>query len=110
MKLHEKMKALAEKGKLTAKEREFVVKYAVENGIQLNTLCKDCYRDAAIQLYSIYKPKEEAKENGSAYQLRDGLDVLFNGLRINEATLTDKLAKRILKQGFPERFFKHLPQ
>lgn len=109
MKLHEKMKALAEKSKLTAKEREFIVEHAVKNNISLNTLCKECYRDAAVALYGIYKPKETT-DNGRAYQLREGLDVIFNGYRINEATLTDKLAKRILKQGFPERFFTRIPQ
>lgn len=109
MKLHERFATLASKSKLTAKEREFIVEHAVKNDLQINTLCKECYKDAAIVLYGIYKPKDADEKDGRLWVLRKGLDVIFNGKRINEATLTDTLAYKIVEQGFPTRFFTRMP-
>lgn len=39
------------------------------------------------------------------YVLKKGVDVLFNGLRINDATLTDELAAQIIEQGFATYWF-----
>lgn len=111
MEIYKRLKKLAEKKKLTTEDREFIVGLCADNGIVINTLCKDCYNDAVLQLYSIYKPQDEAKENTHAkYVLRDGLNVRFNGRIINAATITDELAARIIAQGFPTRLFKKLPK
>ena len=52
-------------------------------------------------------PEEQQEEQPEArkYALVPGTDVLFRGLRINEATLTDEIAKTILSQGFPLYLF-----
>lgn len=106
MEKYEKMLQLAEKAKLTAKERELIVAECAEHDIHINTLCESCYKDAAMQLAVIYKPKDVQP---GAYKLRDGLDVRFNGYHITADTITDELAQRILAQGFPERYFVEMP-
>ena len=106
MEMYEKMLQLAEKSKLTAKERELIVSEAANHDIRINTLCESCYKDAAMQLAVIYKPKDVQP---GAYKLREGLDVRFNGYHITADTITDDLAKRILAQGFPERYFVEMP-
>ena len=52
----------------------------------------------------------EQDENAEikTFVLRAGVDVFFRNIRINEATMTDELARDILKKGFPKRFFTKL--
>ena len=109
MKIYDKIAALVDKTKYSASEREFIVGLCADNGIQLNTLCKDCFHDAVIQLAIIYKPKAEVAKG--AYELRPGLDVILNGtVRVCEATLTDENAEKWLKMGLPKRFFVRMPE
>lgn len=108
MEIYEKFKKIATKRtKCTTAERELIVEYAAKHDLHLNTLCPDCYKDVAAELYGMYRPKPA--EDDSKYVLRPGLDVRFNGLRVCETTLTDDMAERILRAGFPERFFIKLP-
>lgn len=114
MKILDKLTKLADKRTFTAKEREEIVKLAAEHGIEINPLCPDCYRDAVIQLYSIYKPKEEPQDKGG-YVLRDGLDVVLhsrngNEYHICEATLTKANALKWLANGAPSTIFAKIPK
>lgn len=93
-------------------DREWVVGMCADNNIPINPLCPDCYHDAVIQLYGIYKPKGTAKQAGG-YELREGLNVMYHAnnrvYHVCEATLTEKNAKAWLKAGLPRRFFSKLP-
>ena len=42
------------------------------------------------------------------FELKKGVDVIFAGMRINDATLTDDLARKIIKLGFNKRYFAKL--
>lgn len=114
MSVLEQIRKWSEKTTYTAKEKEKISKLAAENNISLNPLCPDCYRDAVIQLYSIYKPKDELQDAGG-YELRDGLDVTWvssrhGEFRICAATCNAENAKKWLAAGVPSRFFKRMPQ
>lgn len=105
----ERLKALAEKAKLTKADKEFIAGLCDEHGIEIKTSCSECYRDAVVVLYGKYKTEEETEEPTSKYVLRKGLDVYFKGKRINEATISDELAEKLVANGFPTRFFTRMP-
>lgn len=115
MEKYVKIKALAtKKGRYTAKEREYITKLAAENGIFLNTLCPDCYKDAAIEICSILKPKAEEKSECN-YELKEGVNMLMyarngNTYRVCAATLTDASAEEWLANGLSKSFFSKLPK
>lgn len=114
MEILDKLKKWADKQTFTAKEREEIVKLAAEHGIEINPLCPDCYRDAVIQLYGIYKPKDEPKDK-NGYALREGVDVVLharngNEYHICEAALTEENARKWLASGLPDNFFAKMPQ
>lgn len=108
--LLERLKALADKpaSKWSKSDRDFVAEKYAEYGKTIEGKCKECYRDAAVVLYTHYKAESEEIPE-SAYVLRDGLDVYFKGMRINAATITDERAEALIKDGFPIRFFKVIP-
>ena len=81
--------------------------------------CTNCLIDAAIVCYSKLKAEqqteaqqteEQQEKSGAEYVLLPGLDVVFLGYRINAETINDTIARYILKQGFPRRYFAKLPQ
>ena len=98
----------------TADDRNFVRECAKAFGIPFDpkTRCKDCYKDAAVACYNAIKEdtapaeaEQPAKESAPRYILRDGVDVYFGGIRVNEHTITDDLAERIIAKGFDRKFF-----
>ena len=105
----ENLRAIVEKkARLNAKEREFVTKLAAEHDIPLNPLCPDCYKDAAIQLYSLLKPKQEPE--AGEFELKDGVDLVLNKTeRICAATCTDENARRWLAMGVSKSIFAKMP-
>ena len=99
-------KELANKEKLTAREKRFLKYEAERLGIPavIYTGCADCYKDLAVQIYA----KEKAEEN-ARFILNDGVDIIFgrNGVRVNAATLTDEIAERLIKAGRTDLFKKY---
>lgn len=109
MNVLEDLRAIVEKkARLNAKERELVTKLCAEHDIHLNTLCPDCYKDAAIQLYSILSKKEP--EIGD-FELREGIDLVLNKTeRICAATCTNENARRWLAMGVSKDIFAKMPE
>lgn len=97
--------------KLTAEEKHFVRQCAKELGIEFepkNTRCQSCYFDAAILCLKELRTREAIKEtetDGRRFVLRPGVDVYFGNIRVNNETLTDELAERIINRGFERKFF-----
>ena len=92
-------------GSLSDAQKEAIKAEATARGIHLNRRCSSCYRDALIQIV-VQERKEaqaekERKANKGEWVLREGLDVIFNGVRVNAETLTDALAERLHAKGFP---------
>lgn len=115
---------------LNAETKKIVRDACKELGVTIKkSSCKNCLIDAAIVCYAKLKaeteqpkeeqpqpeqteqPKEEQpkEEAGPEYVLLPGLDIMFLGLRINERTINDSLARYILTQGFPRGYFAKLP-
>lgn len=97
---------------LTSEDIEFVTTLAGFHNVDIKRRgCKSCIVDAAVAVYKILTngEDEEPKDDARKYVLRDGVDVLFNGIRINAATLTDKMAAALIEEGFDTSLFATLP-
>lgn len=97
--------SVAEGEPLTAEQKADIEAEAENRGVHINKRCSSCYRDALIQFIiqdrKAEQETEERKSNMRYWVLRKGLDVIFRGVRVNEATLTDALALRLHRAGFP---------
>lgn len=93
---------------VTKADKEFIRQYAGKYGVELpkeKPNCKSCYVDAAILIYKAIN-NAEPKPTDRKYVLRDGVDVIWRGIRINEASVTDELAEKWIANGFPNVYFK----
>lgn len=86
----EKIKEIANKKRLTQEDKEFVVAQCEALGIVFEQKkgCTNCYQDAAIQCYVALKEQDETPTEGM--RLRNDVDVLVNGRRMNPTTITDE--------------------
>lgn len=95
---------------MSAEDRSYVREIAPEFGVEIrNTRCKDCYADAAvlclIEARKRIAPQHEPENNKRKYILKPGTNVYFGTIRVNEATITDELAARLIERGFERKFF-----
>lgn len=70
--------------------------------------CRACWLEVSLNLYRrLNEGKDEdiAKNTERKYILRSGVDLFFGNIRVNEATLTDEMAERILARGFERKYF-----
>lgn len=91
----------------TKEDKEFLRDLCDELGVALpkNKRCGSCWIDKAHELYGILKKAETPSER--KWVLRDGVDVIFRGVRVNRVTLTsDEIAENLLAAGFPKNLFK----
>lgn len=93
---------------LTAEDKSFLTEAAAELEIESVTKagCKKCWHEVAMRIAIALNNNQPADEdNKRAYVLREGVDLLFGGIRINAATLTDELARKIIERGFDKKYF-----
>lgn len=105
-----RLKEIAAKSatKVTNDDKAFIREYASQHGVELpkdKPNCKSCYVDASVLIYKAIKDAEP-KPTDRKYVLRDGVDVIWRGTRINEASVTDALAEEWIANGFPRAYFK----
>ena len=67
--------------------------------------CDPCFHDLALRCFNALSKDEESECNEQKYVLKPNVDVFFGSIRVNAATLTDEMAKQILKRGFDKSFF-----
>lgn len=97
---------------LTSEDKQYIAERAQEYGITIRSKrCGSCYIDAAVQLYGILSKDAEAVQNDSdrKYVLRAGVNILFNGMLVNEAMLTDEKAEALIRAGLSTTFFAKYP-
>lgn len=92
---------------LTSEDKAFLQQAAEQVGVEpaRRAGCKKCWHELAMQIWLKLKEKEQPEQDVRAFVLKDGVDLLFGGVRINAATLTDDLARRIIARGFPIKYF-----
>lgn len=93
---------------LTEDDRFLLLSVANELGIEIGGKrgCVKCWHDIAVRCYNKISENEQPEADDTRkYILKKGVDVYFGSIRVNEATLTDELAERILARGFERKFF-----
>lgn len=87
-----------ESGKLSDSERSFISSFyeRVTGSVFTKRGCNDCYKDAFIEMYSIYKQKG-IKPMGK-YILKRGAVIHWDNKAYTRANLTDDIAESILRK------------
>ena len=103
------------KATLSKKDKAYIEGLCTDYDVKLNKNCSSCYTDAILILIKKITeenlPKKEtatattATTDSRKYILKSGVDVWFGSIRVNEVTLTDDLAEKIIARGFPTRYF-----
>lgn len=101
---------------VTNEDKDFIRDLAPRYGVELpkeKPNCKSCYVDAAVAIYKAIKdsqnatqetPQEPAKSKENVLKLKSGVDVIWRGLRINDASATEENLRAWVNNGFPIRF------
>ena len=106
----EKLKELYRNKSLSKKDKTYIEMLCATYYVKLNKKCSSCYSDAILILIKKITEenlpkKETATTDDRKYILKSGVDVWFGSIRVNEVTLTDDLAQKIIAMGFPVRYF-----
>ena len=106
----EKLKELYRNKTLSKKDKAYIEGLCSTYDVKLNKKCSSCYSDAILILIKKITEenlpkKETATTDNRKYILKSGVDVWFGSIRVNEVTLTDDLAQKIIARGFPTRYF-----
>lgn len=110
MKAEERLIAIIKDNVQTESDIAFVEQQAEKYGVQIcRTNCSDRYRDAAVQVLSKIRHAQYAKDASRKYVLREGVDVIWRGIRINNTCSDEQLAE-YLAGGFPQDFFERMAE
>ena len=108
----EKLKELYRNKSLSKKDKTYIEGLCTDYDVKLNRKCSSCYSDAILILIKKIteenlskKETETATTDSRKYILESGVDVWCGSIRVNEVTLTDDLAEKIIARGFPTRYF-----
>lgn len=101
----ERLRTIVDSGNLSAEDKLFIADLSVKHGLAFDPKkgCKDCFIDQAVLLHKELT-KGQPKPSSKA-RLRDDIDVIIDGHRINNATLTDELVEKYRGKGLPEHWF-----
>jgi hypothetical protein len=105
---------------VTNDDKDFIRDLAPRYGVELpkeKPNCKSCYVDAAVAIYKAIKDeknteqvnntqetKQHAKSKENGLKLKAGVNVIWRGVRINEASATPENLHVWVNNGFPIRF------
>lgn len=117
-----KLREIAAKStkQVTNEDKEFIRELAPRYSVELpkeKPNCKSCYVDAAVAIYKAIKDAQNteqannpqqaekpAKSQENGLRLKEGVDVIWRGVRINEASATPENLRAWVGNGFPIRF------
>lgn len=117
-----KLREIAAKSakQVTNEDKDFIRDLAPRYGVELpkeKPNCKSCYVDAAVAIYKAIKDAQNTKQASNSQQaekpaksqenglkLKAGVDVIWRGMRINEASATAENLRAWVNSGFPIHF------
>lgn len=118
----DKLREIAGKSakQVTNEDKDFIRALSTRYGVELpkeKPNCKSCYVDAAVAIYKAIKDEQNAervnnqqetkqpvKSQENGLKLKAGVDVIWRGVRINEASATAENLRAWVNNGFPIRF------
>lgn len=106
METTERLKQIVDGANVTSSDKKLIKELSKQYDLPFNPqgACKNCYIDQAILILLQIKG-EIPSENGCKARLRDDIDVILHGIRINNATLTDEIVEKYRGKGLPEHWF-----
>jgi len=101
----DRLKRVVDGGRPSAEDKQLIADLSAKYDMPFEPkkACKNCYIDQAIMLLLAMRGEIPSEE--CSVRLRDDIDVVINGVRINNATLTDELVKKYRGKGLPEHWF-----
>lgn len=90
---------------LSNSDKQFLLDAGQQVGVPKGT-CQRCWHDYAMRVWKALDVEQQEEQDTRAYVLRDGVDVFFGNIRVNDATLTEDLARYLLDHGFNRKYFK----
>ena len=65
--------------------------------------CNNCWIDLAVTIWKKIESTQESTEGKKGrWSVRKNLNVIYQGITVNELTITDELAEKLLQKGFPK--------
>jgi hypothetical protein len=104
-----KLKELFNKRNLTLEDKQYIKDLSTQLNVKFveREFCSDCYKDQIMVLLKVLtQQKIDNGEITADYVLRPDIDVIYNGLRINNATLSNDIAEEFLRMGLRHWFMK----
>lgn len=108
----DRLRLIMDSKKAKAADKEFITSVAeliCYNVTLPENPCPSCWVDLAIELLSAISAAEKMEDGSGHYILREGTDVIFGSIRVNEAMMTDEIAQDLLANGFDPSFFIAMP-
>lgn len=95
----------------SAEQIDLILAMLKDANIEVNAECEMCIVERALRLYNkeMKKRKEQGEVSESEYVLKENVNVIFRGILINAATITDEKAEEWIKMGFPLMYFEKTP-
>lgn len=103
----EKLRAMAEATSLTPEQKKELKAIIRDNSLSVEikkTSCHNCWQDAAVAAYAELSALVTPSE-GSGVRIRAGVDVIFGGERVNQATATPEKLARWIEAGLLECYW-----
>ena len=110
----DRLKEIAERASsLRAEDKKLIRDLSAKYGLEFRpkSRCNECYIEQACKIYALIKEAKPTKSGAvDGYQLREGLNVTYNGWHINADTLTKENAEKWIADGFPLKYFVKVPK
>ena len=108
------LKEIAERASsLRADDKKLIRDLSAKYGLEFRpkSRCNECYIEQACKIYALINEAKPTKSGAvDGYQLREGLNVTYNGWHINSDTLTKETAEKWIADGFPLKYFVKVPK
>lgn len=100
METRDRLKRIAGGRTVSPEDKMWLLNLCVQLGIRItNRRCRSCLQDAAIQAWRRLQPIE------GAGKLKPGVDVIFRGRRVSNATMTAELEQYLKSHSFPKEYW-----
>lgn len=104
METTDRLREIIARNEYNSADKAFILEQADALGVERprKGKCRNCWTDCAV---FCWKRLQTEQQGEGRFVLKAGVDILFNGERVNAATLTDARAERWLAAGLSKKYF-----
>lgn len=115
MERFDKLKKLFEASSLNDEDKSFIRSMCKEFHLSFeprNTRCQNCYKDQIIIIMNEIKKKQAPKKGckWSVVEPHGSVGLIINGELVNNSTINNGLAKRVIAAGFGKYLYENNAQ